>query len=141
MANEGSGLGREVNSRSFRYQGSWFADLILRTCQPIVDADDRIIGVLGGMPKNTNWGEVQLEAARAIEAARSQLQFENKDMHHRRGKFAALGVGVSHGGGQKACRAFYRICLRTTHNLPPFIRALGCFLKAAMAQCLISSCR
>lgn len=101
MEDEGSGLGREVSLRSFQYQVCWCTDLVSRICRPIVDADNRIIGILGGMPRDTNWDAVQLDAARAIDAARDKLHFEDKDLHHRRGKFAALGVGISHGGGQK----------------------------------------
>ena len=68
---------------------------------PILDNDHRIIGVCAGMPrKDENWDGVHHRAARLIEDTRHRLQFDKKTSQNRRGKFPAINVGISHGGGQ-----------------------------------------
>lgn len=106
-------------------------------CRLIVDADDFIIGLLGGMPGDPNWDTVQLNASDAIDTTRAQLKFESKDLHHRRGNFPALGVGISHGGGQTVSTLYYLQPL-STYNLRPFPRVPECLSRAPMAQYLIS---
>ena len=75
-------------------------NIYLRTCHPLVDSEKRAVGVMGGMPKDVHWDDLQLEAAHEIENARTLLSFKDKETHHRRGDFPAIAVGVSYGGGQ-----------------------------------------
>ncbi|PPR02920.1 hypothetical protein CVT26_009775, partial [Gymnopilus dilepis] len=73
-----------------------------RTTLVIVDDKQRIIAICLGAPKHDEtWEDVHRRAAEILESARDRLYFEEKDKKHRRGKFPALAVGISHGGGQK----------------------------------------
>ena len=67
-----------------------------------MDDKQRIIAICLGAPKHDEtWEDVHRRAAEILESARDWLYFEEKDKKHRRGKFPALAVGISHGGGQK----------------------------------------
>jgi hypothetical protein len=72
-------------------------------CRPIVDADGVVIGVLGAMPQDEDWGEVCRRAESALDDARGKLFVPEKDRVHRRGAFSAFRMGLSHGGGQGVC--------------------------------------
>jgi hypothetical protein len=50
-----------------------------------------------------SWLEDCRAAAVALEDARGNLSFSEKDKAHRRGMYPAFSVGLSHGGGQKVC--------------------------------------
>ena len=53
------------------------------------------------MPRNDEgWDDVQRRAAFLLENARDRLTFDKKETFGRRGKFPAINVGISHGGGQ-----------------------------------------
>ena len=68
---------------------------------PILDNDQRVIGVGAGKPKNDEtWDDVHCRAASLLENARHKLHFDAKERQSRRGKFPAINVGISHGGGQ-----------------------------------------
>ena len=68
---------------------------------PLVDNDNYVIGVCAGTPKGAkDWDALQRHAASLLEDARSRLKFDKKDKDNRRGKFSAINVGISHGGGQ-----------------------------------------
>ena len=68
---------------------------------PIIDDDERIIGVGAGKPKkDETWDEVQHRAASLLENARHKLHFDKKERESCRGKFPAINIGISHGGGQ-----------------------------------------
>jgi hypothetical protein len=73
---------------------------VLRTTHPIVDFEDRVIGLLAGRPQGAvDWEAVCKEAVDAIEEARSRCVFTDKQVDHRRGAFPAVPVGISHGNG------------------------------------------
>jgi hypothetical protein len=65
----------------------------------IVDRDGRLIAILGGRPEDENWQKVQDEAQEHLQEACDRLKTK-KGCTHRRGEFATLSCGVSHGGGQ-----------------------------------------
>ncbi|PPR04903.1 hypothetical protein CVT26_012726, partial [Gymnopilus dilepis] len=68
---------------------------------PIIDGEGRVVGVYAGVPKNDEtWDDVHHRAASLLEDARGHLTFEKKETNGRRGKFPAINVGISHGGGQ-----------------------------------------
>ncbi|PPQ82213.1 hypothetical protein CVT26_009203 [Gymnopilus dilepis] len=68
---------------------------------PLIDNEDRVIGVCAGIPKNAkDWDALQRHAASLLENARGKLKFDQKDKDNRRGKFSAINIGISHGGGQ-----------------------------------------
>jgi hypothetical protein len=71
-----------------------------RTTHPIVDSEDRIIGLLASRPQSAaDWEVLCKEAADAIEDARARCVFTVKQVDHRRGAFPAVPVGISHGNG------------------------------------------
>ena len=59
-----------------------------------------MIGSLAGRPWE-RWDKVSKGAAGEIRAARKECTFTAKQNDHRRGRFPALAVGISYGGGQK----------------------------------------
>ncbi|PPQ97626.1 hypothetical protein CVT26_002549, partial [Gymnopilus dilepis] len=72
-----------------------------RPSTPILDDERRVMGVCAGMPRNDeNWNSVQHRAAALLEDARVRLIFGKKEQNGRRGKFPAINIGISHGGGQ-----------------------------------------
>jgi len=56
--------------------------------------------LLGGMPDDPKWNDLQLEASDLIEAARPRLVLQKGCHKHCRGRFPAMPFGISHGGGQ-----------------------------------------
>jgi hypothetical protein len=67
----------------------------------IVDAEDRIIGILAGCPESKEaWEKVSLEAQKLLEASEAHLRGTKREKDHRRGAFATMRSGISHGGGQ-----------------------------------------
>jgi hypothetical protein len=85
-----------------------------RETRPLVDCNRRVFGLLGGMPKAQDWDDVQKDASLGIEVARPQLIVPQKYLHHRRGHFPALAVGISHGGGQ----SYPQVLSNGKHNTP-----------------------
>jgi hypothetical protein len=78
----------------------------------IVDDDDVVFAVLGGMPRDegkgksdrptyNEWKKVASTASSTRERVRSSYQFTKEQLHHRRGDFVAIDHGISFGGGQK----------------------------------------
>lgn len=75
--------------------------MLYRESAPIVDAHDRIVGVVGGKPRgDPTWDASMDKVADDISRARDQMLFREEDMQHRRGDFPAAGMGISFGGGQ-----------------------------------------
>jgi hypothetical protein len=77
-----------------------------RTPYAILDDERRIIAVLAGrpFPKNgvpDDWDDVVARACAAIEAAREEMRFTQRDLKHRRGPHIGRAYGWSHGGGQE----------------------------------------
>ena len=70
-----------------------------RECQPIIDADGLVVGVLGAMLKG-DWEDIFQSVVEAIEEGRGRLRFSSNQKDHCHGRFSALTVGISHGGGQ-----------------------------------------
>ncbi len=72
-----------------------------RTTIPITDSEGRIVAVLVGRPRQGDWDSVHRRAFNALKRSRRRCRFPKKTKKHRRGSFAALNCGISHGGGQK----------------------------------------
>lgn len=87
--------------------------------RPIVDRDERVIAVLAGQPRDSNWDGVGLDAAEAMRRAGEQLRFPRDQKSHRRGKFTAGAYGYSYGGGQKACLPFFCAASAYPSSRPP----------------------
>jgi hypothetical protein len=69
-----------------------------------LDQEKRIVAALVGQPDDPEWSKV-IDAAAAVMQEVQQLGmgediFSEDDLDHRRGKFLAIPVGVSFGGGQ-----------------------------------------
>lgn len=73
-------------------------NMIISASLPLVDGAGRLIGVGIGKPEGSDAHQM---AAEIIEKARSRCDVPPKERKHRRGRFIALRVGVSHGQGQK----------------------------------------
>lgn len=79
----------------------FLSDNICRTPTPILDREGRLVAILAGHPDDDSWPDLSKQAAEMLEEARGRCQLPGKASRHRRGHFAALRSGVSHGGGQK----------------------------------------
>ncbi|KAH7873762.1 uncharacterized protein C8R40DRAFT_1013773, partial [Lentinula edodes] len=70
----------------------------------LVDAHDRVIAVLGGVPrgsKGAEWQAVEAEAAAAAVRCRESSTFTAAQKHGRRGEFASRTVGYGYGNGRR----------------------------------------
>ncbi|KAK7433782.1 hypothetical protein VKT23_020550 [Stygiomarasmius scandens] len=73
-----------------------------QAAMPIVDCNNRIIGIVVGPPISANnWTQVHQQAAELLEKTRQKLSFDAKYLVHHRGRFAVIPVGISYGGGQE----------------------------------------
>ncbi|TFK61702.1 hypothetical protein BDN72DRAFT_777948, partial [Pluteus cervinus] len=77
----------------------------------ILDDQDRIVAVLVGRPRDPEWGEVMVDAARTCtqvrEAGERDGLFKDEHTSHRRGDFTAISLGASYGGGQTVRDLFH----------------------------------
>lgn len=64
------------------------------------DKEKYIIAVLADAPNDDSWPSLMATAAELLDNARTSCDIDEKDQDHRRGQFATLRCGVSHGGGQ-----------------------------------------
>ncbi|TFK70210.1 hypothetical protein BDN72DRAFT_766924, partial [Pluteus cervinus] len=73
----------------------------------ILDSEGRIIGALVGRPSHPGWEDAKRDACDALRHIRLESEaggcFGPDDLDHRRGRFLALPVGISYGGGQMVC--------------------------------------
>ncbi|KAJ3926348.1 MAG: hypothetical protein NXY57DRAFT_905774, partial [Lentinula lateritia] len=70
----------------------------------LLDASDRVIAVLGGVPPGSageEWRTVVEEASEAVETFRESSSFTKAQQHGRRGDFAFRTVGFGYGNGRK----------------------------------------
>ncbi|THU86731.1 hypothetical protein K435DRAFT_822065 [Dendrothele bispora CBS 962.96] len=72
-----------------------------KSCCPILDSQDRVVAVLAGQPRGSNWEGLMSEAANRIARDRDRIHFTDKQLNNGRGKFPAISVGVSYGGGRR----------------------------------------
>lgn len=72
-----------------------------RTPTPLLDPLGNVFGVCSRQPKDASWASVSEDAAAAIEKAGGECEFPDGSTDHRRGRFPAMAVGVSYGGGQQ----------------------------------------
>ncbi|KAJ6449253.1 hypothetical protein C8R47DRAFT_999271, partial [Mycena vitilis] len=96
---------------------------------PLVDKEGRIIAVLGGRPNDPEYLRLTEQAARELEAARSDLKFRPNQQGGRRGAFSSVSAGISFGGGQQSPG---NLCLPSATALT-FQRlfSLACFFRIA----------
>ncbi|KAH7875496.1 uncharacterized protein C8R40DRAFT_1012648, partial [Lentinula edodes] len=69
----------------------------------LVDAHDRVVAVLGGVPfaKDNEWETVEAEATAAATRCRESSTFTEAQKHGRRGDFASRTVGYGYGNGRR----------------------------------------
>ncbi|KAJ7074924.1 hypothetical protein B0H15DRAFT_956970 [Mycena belliarum] len=89
-----------VGMPGFRYI-PWLGRLAI----PLLDSERRIIGVLGGTPRDfAGWKVVTDGAAALLEERLPRIRLSEERLHHRRAPadepFPAIARGLSHGGGQ-----------------------------------------
>lgn len=75
---------------------------ISREAHPLIDSNGQIYAVLAGRPSDSTYLADAYSAFEAIVQEGSTAQFRPGEIHHRRGAFPALAVGISHGNGQTA---------------------------------------
>lgn len=69
------------------------------TCRPFVGPDGRVFAVAAGRPCDASFDSDHDEVCNAMLAAGQATAFTSKQMHHKRGDFPAINVGVTHGRG------------------------------------------
>lgn len=74
---------------------------IYSTPMPVIGREGIPAAILAGHPDDDSWPDLRRQAAERLEEARRRCQLPAKAGRHRRGHFAALRCGVSHGGGQR----------------------------------------
>ncbi|KAJ7796793.1 hypothetical protein B0H14DRAFT_3549608 [Mycena olivaceomarginata] len=89
-----------TGTRGFKYIG-WLGMLTIA----ILDSRQRVIALLGGMPKDTEeWAKVTKRASDLMEDRESRIRLSEDKLHHRRAQegesYPPLSRGLSHGGGQ-----------------------------------------
>ncbi|KAF9028131.1 hypothetical protein BDZ89DRAFT_951577 [Hymenopellis radicata] len=71
--------------------------------RPIVDRHRRMMVLIAGKPRDEDgWAAVENGVVDAIEQGSRGVSFSEKQRIHKRGRFPAPAVGVSHGGGELA---------------------------------------
>jgi hypothetical protein len=75
-----------------------------RRTRMILDKQGRIVAALVGQPDDPEWGRVINDAVAVLHEVQvvgtESDAFSQKSVDHRRGRFLAIPVGVSFGGGQ-----------------------------------------
>ncbi|KAJ3913417.1 hypothetical protein F5877DRAFT_83825 [Lentinula edodes] len=74
-----------------------------RTCIALVDVQDRIVAVLGGVPHGSTgdeWKTVEADAAGAMKQCFEDSTFTQAQKHGRRGEFSSRTVGYGYGNGR-----------------------------------------
>lgn len=71
------------------------------TPRPILDSEGRIFAALAGRPEDPTYLKACEEASELMLAARDKNMFERDELHHKRGDFPAVNVGIIHGNGTK----------------------------------------
>ncbi|KAJ7200278.1 hypothetical protein B0H12DRAFT_1036773, partial [Mycena haematopus] len=73
-----------------------------KTSRPLVDAQGRILAVLVGQPDDDGYRAAVRRAYDFISSEGCGARFPASMRHHRRGLFAAINIGLTHGKGQLA---------------------------------------
>jgi hypothetical protein len=72
-----------------------------------LDRKERVIATLVGQPDDPQWEDAvnaATEVMQDVEQMGASMDlFSEESLHHRRGEFLAVPVGVSFGGGQTVC--------------------------------------
>ncbi|SJL18888.1 uncharacterized protein ARMOST_22490 [Armillaria ostoyae] len=71
-----------------------------RKVVPVTDKEGRVIAIMAGHPDDPNWDSVHMEAAERLNILGKQCTFTKDQKMHCRGRFGALSIGISFGGGQ-----------------------------------------
>ena len=77
----------------------------------IVDDQGRIIIMLCGRPRGGDWDSVVKEMTRVMLRGGGQANVGPTGLSHRRGRYSALSLGVSYGGGQTVGTVYHDIAL------------------------------
>lgn len=83
-----------------------------RNTRPIVDSHNKVIGVIGGRPKDAQgWEKLQREASDIIEQAQPKMHFGNANMDTRqrdkKKPYKSMTTGILYGGGQQVCCSYF----------------------------------
>ncbi|KAJ6543236.1 hypothetical protein DFH09DRAFT_1322234 [Mycena vulgaris] len=84
-------------------QGFMYISWLGRLTIPLLDAQRRVIAVLGGTPRDhAGWKKVTEGAAALLEERQPRIKLTQEALHHRRAQdeFPAIARGVAHGGGR-----------------------------------------
>ncbi|KAJ6542099.1 hypothetical protein DFH09DRAFT_1089428 [Mycena vulgaris] len=84
-------------------QGFMYISWLGRLTIPLLDAQRRVIAVLGGTPRDhAGWKKVTEGTAALLEERQPRIKLTQEALHHRRAQdeFPAIARGVAHGGGR-----------------------------------------
>ncbi|KAJ7782207.1 hypothetical protein B0H14DRAFT_2630811 [Mycena olivaceomarginata] len=84
-------------------QGFMYISWLGRLTIPLLDAQRRVIAVLGGTPRDhAGWKTVTDGAAALLEERQPRIKLTQEALHHRRAQdaFPAIARSVAHGGGR-----------------------------------------
>ncbi|KAG6830764.1 hypothetical protein H0H92_014845 [Tricholoma furcatifolium] len=70
-----------------------------KTPRPILSKEGRVVAVLAGQPDTPGYRSAHHAAYEAMMEAAAQEDFKETDIHHKRGKFPVVNVGVTMGLG------------------------------------------
>ena len=70
-----------------------------RTCRPFLGPDGKIFAVAAGRPGDPSFDDNHNKVCDAMLDAGKVIPFNDKQLHHKRGDFPAINVGVTHGRG------------------------------------------
>jgi hypothetical protein len=77
--------------------------MVYRKTREVHDVKKRIMAIFVGRPQDSEWKKVTDNATALMQEVEKLGHkigaFDDKYLHHRRGDFVALPVGVSYGGG------------------------------------------
>ena len=86
-----------------------------------MDREKRVIGVLAGQPKSSNWASACSNAFAALDGLAERVKPSPKDAQSRRGIFPTIAYGISLGNGQTVCAklALFALYLMLVTNILP----------------------
>ncbi|KAF9018329.1 hypothetical protein BDZ89DRAFT_960224 [Hymenopellis radicata] len=99
--------------------------------RPVVDQKRRMIALIAGKPRDEEkWTAVEKGIVEAIDKGCRGVTFSKKLSEHKRGRFPAPAIGISHGGGElapgnRALSGAVKDFMRGLLRDPSFIRLAG----------------
>ncbi|THU84434.1 hypothetical protein K435DRAFT_624512, partial [Dendrothele bispora CBS 962.96] len=99
-----------------------------------------VAAFLAGQPRDESWGALVEEAVLKVEEAHGKISFTEKQLHHGRGDFPALSMGLAHSGGRRKPGNVYHsstavLTIITTLLVPHCFQRIAGFANGAFQTC------